>query len=133
MVFGEIPTVMMVTSLWLARPLLLSLPPALAKVSTVTVAMIKMMFSTSPSLALVRSLEPAALNGMPRTITTSRTASVPWVTALSRVSAPAPVVAVAALAEAVVALAAAAAVVLARGKDTVLVLLAAVMMTALMI
>lgn len=130
--FGEILTATMAISLWSAKPLLLSLLPALATASTVTVAMIKMMFSTSLSLALVPSPVPVALSGTPRTILTSRTASVPWVTALLPVSVIAPVVVVAALAEAAAAAAAAVAL-LARGKDTALVLPAAVMMTALMI
>lgn len=122
---------MMVTFLWLAKPLLLSPLPALATASTVIVAMIKMMFSTSLSLAPVPSLALVAPNGMHRTIPTSRTVSVPSVIALSRVSATALVVAAVALAEVVAAAAVAAALV--HGKDTVLVLLAAAMMTALMI
>lgn len=122
---------MMATSLWLEKPPFLSPLPALVTASTVTTAMIKMMFSTLLSLALVPFLVLVALNGMLRTITTLRTVSALLVTALSPVSATAPVVVVA-LAEAAVALEAAVAA-LARGKDTVLVLLVAVMMIALMI
>lgn len=124
---------MMVTSLWLAKPPLLSPLPALVTASTVTTAMIKMMFSTSLSLALVPFLALVALNGMLRTTPTLRTVSAPSVTALSPVSETVPVVVVVvALAEAAVAQEAAAAA-LARGKDIVLVLLVAVMTTALMI
>lgn len=121
---------MMATSLWLARPPLLSPLPALVTALTVTAAMIKMMFSTLLSLALVPFLALVVLNGMPRTIPTLRTASALSVTALSLVLATAPVVVVAP-AEAAAALEAVAAP--ARGKDTVLVLPVAVMMTALMI
>jgi hypothetical protein len=134
MVSGEIPTAMMVTSLWSVKLPLLSLPPALVTASMVTTAMIKMMFSTSLSLALVPFLALVALNGMPRTIPTLRTVSAHSVTALSLASAIAPAVVAAALAEtAVVALEAVAAALLALGKDTVPVLPAAVMMIALMI